>query len=141
MGKKELIEEMLKLRDEGKKLKAVLKLFEIIKELATENEELKDEIENTDLSMQFLTTDTDMKFWIEIRNNQIKYGQGHGPERTVTLSGDEQTINGILSQDVDATSAYMSGDLIIEGNLQDAMEFGEIGELAREAMEDYVDFD
>jgi putative sterol carrier protein len=141
MEKKELIEHMLQLRDEGKKIQAILKLFEIIKALSEESEELQDEVENADLSVQFLTTDTDLQFWIEIRNNEIKYGQGHGPEISVTLSGEQEIITGILSQDVDATSAYMSGDLIIDGDLQDAMAFGEIGELARREMEEYVDLD
>jgi hypothetical protein len=45
----------------------------------------------------------------------------------------------MLFGEVDATSAYMAGDITVEGNLQDAMAFQEIIELALEAFEDMVD--
>ena len=46
---------------------------------------------------------------------------------------------GILMGEVDATSAYMAGDITVEGNLQDAMAFQEIIELALEAYEDLIE--
>jgi putative sterol carrier protein len=45
----------------------------------------------------------------------------------------------MLTGEVDATSAYMAGDITVEGNLQDAMAFQEILELAMEAFEDMTE--
>jgi putative sterol carrier protein len=45
----------------------------------------------------------------------------------------------MLFGEVDATSAYMAGDITVEGNLQDAMAFQEIIELAMEGFEDILD--
>ena len=45
----------------------------------------------------------------------------------------------MMTGEVDATSAYMAGDITVEGNLQDAMAFQEILELAMEAFEDMTD--
>jgi hypothetical protein len=50
-------------------------------------------------------------------------------------------MTGILSQEIDPTSAYMGGDLQIEGNLQDAVAFGEISELARDYIEEMMEED
>jgi len=97
---------------------------------------LKEEVEDADLCMQFVITDKDEKFWIAARDGAISYGKDEGPDVTVTMKAAFETMSGILSQEVDATSAYMSGDLVIEGNLQDAMQFGEIAGLAGEIMAD-----
>jgi putative sterol carrier protein len=43
---------------------------------------------------------------------------------------------GIFSGDVDATSAYMAGDLKVVGPLPDAVKFRTITEMVREAIED-----
>ena len=139
MVDKALIEELYKLRDEGKQKEAMGKLFEVFKLAAEEDEDLKDEVEDADLCMQFVVTDTETKFWIEVREGKINYGEGEGPDVTVTMSANQETMGGILSREVDATSAYMSGDLAIEGNLQDAMAFGEIAELARDVIEDAME--
>jgi hypothetical protein len=38
--------------------------------------------------------------------------------------------------EADSTSLYMSGELTVDGNLQDAMAFGEVLGLMQEALED-----
>ena len=46
-----------------------------------------------------------------------------------------ETMGGMMSGEVDDTAAYMSGDLVIEGNLQDTMAYGEFMRIAVEAMQ------
>ena len=139
MVDEKLLEELKAIREAGAENappETVLKIFEVFKQLAKEDEDLKEEVEDADLCMQFVVTDKDYKYWIAARDGEISYGEGDGPDVSVTLKAAYAIMSGMLSQEVDATSAYMAGDLVIEGNLQDAMAFGEIAGLAGEIMED-----
>ena len=139
MVDEKLLEELKAIREAGAENAppdTIFKIFEVFKQLAQEDEDLKEEVEDADLCMQFVITDKDNKFWIAARDGEISYGEGDGPDVTVTMKAAFETMGGILSQSVDATSAYMAVDLVIEGNLQDAMAFGEIASLAGEIMED-----
>jgi len=64
------------------------------------------------------------------------YGDGEVDNPSFTFSANKEVGLGMLFGEVDATSAYMAGDITVEGNLQDAMAFQEIIELALEAYED-----
>ena len=139
MVDEKLLEELKAIREAGAENAppdTIFKIFEVFKQLAEEDEDLKEEVEDADLCMQFVITDRDTKFWIAARDGAISYGEGDGPDVSVTLKAAYSIMSGMLSQEVDATSAYMAGDLTIEGNLQDAMQFGEIAGLAGEIMED-----
>ena len=142
MVDKELIEKLKKMRDSGgagANKEDVLELFKIFSQLAEEDEELKEEVEESDLCLMFVMTDEDFKFWIEARNGKISYGEGDGPDVSVTISATREILSGMLSREIDATSAYMAGDLTIDGNLQDAMAFSEIAEIAGELIEDLME--
>lgn len=135
-----LIDEIKAMRAAGGGEKeGILKIFEMFKQLAEEDEDLKEEIEDAEVAMQFTITDLDYKFWL-VAKGSIAYGEGDCPEDpTVSFTANGETITGMFSGQVDATAAYMSGDLVIEGNLQDAMAFGEISSLAMEAAEEYFE--
>ncbi len=135
-----LIDEIKKMREAGSAEKeSILKIFEMFKQLSEEDEDLKEEVEDAEIAMQFTITDIDYKFFL-IAKGSIAYGEGDCTEEpTVSFSANQETITGMFSGAVDATAAYMSGDLVIEGNLQDAMAFGEITSLAMEAAEEYFD--
>lgn len=142
MVDKQLIEDLKRLRESSEtadKREAVSKLFEVFKQAAQEYDELKDEVEDADLCMQFRITDSGDAFWVEVRNGAINYGEGDGPDVTVTMSATQEVMTGILSREVDATSAYMAGDLALDGKLQDAMAFGEIAQIAAEFIEDLME--
>lgn len=137
-----LIEKLKKLRastDAADKREAIQTLFEVFKQASKEDEDLKEEVEESNLCMQFKITDSDNAFWISARDGEINYGEGEGPDVTVTMSATQETMTGILSQEIDATSAYMGGDLQIDGSLQDAMAFAEIADLAREFIEEMME--
>ncbi|MHA2394595.1 MAG: SCP2 sterol-binding domain-containing protein [Promethearchaeota archaeon] len=129
-----LIKELKEMRDKGPGAPSdALKMFEFIKQLAAENEELKEELEDIDTVVaQMEVTDVDYKYWVKFGEGAADYGEGDSDEATVTMKAVTATWTGLSSGEIDSTSAYMSGDLVIEGNLQDAIAYGEILGLAME---------
>ncbi|MFX1274734.1 MAG: SCP2 sterol-binding domain-containing protein [Promethearchaeota archaeon] len=126
--------------DEAFGLEFLTTLFTIFKQLSEEDEDLKEEVEDADICMQFIMTweGKEFKFWISARDEKIDFGAGEGPDVTVTMIADAEKMFNILSGEVDSTQAYMAGDLKIEGNLQDAMAFGEIAGIAAELIEELM---
>ena len=116
-------------------------LFTIFKQLSEEDEDLKEAVEDAEICMQFVMTwgEKEFKFWISARDAKIDFGAGEGPDVTVTMRAEADKMFSILSGASDATAMYMSGDLTIEGNLQDAMAFGEISSIAAELIEELMD--
>jgi len=116
-------------------------LFSIFKQLSEEDEDLKDEVEDAELCMQFIMTweGKDFKFWISVRDGKMDFGVGEGPDVTVTLKAAADKMFSMLSGEAESTALYMSGDLTIEGNLQDAMAFGEISSIAADLIEELID--
>ena len=115
-------------------------LFGIFKQLSEEDDDLKEEVEDAELCMQFVMTweGKDFKFWISARDGKMDFGAGEGTDVTVTLKAAAETMFSMLSGEADSTALYMSGDLTIEGNLQDAMGFAEISNLAAELIEELI---
>ena len=117
----------------------VIKFFDFIKQISTENEDLKEELEDMEITIQMIITDADKKYWLKVKEGALDYGEGDVDSPSFTMSSTLEVGAGILMGEVDATSAYMAGDITVEGNLQDAMAFQEIIELALEAYEDLVE--
>ncbi|MFX0104663.1 MAG: SCP2 sterol-binding domain-containing protein [Candidatus Hodarchaeota archaeon] len=117
----------------------LLKMYEFIKQISVENEDLKEELEDMDIAIQLILTDADTKTWMTVKDGVLNYGEGDVDNPSFTLSSNLEVGAGIMLGEVDATSAYMAGDITVEGNLQDAMAFQEIIELALEAYEDLVE--
>jgi putative sterol carrier protein len=117
----------------------MMKVFAFIKQVSTENEDLKEELEDMDIAIQMVITDADKKFWLSVKEGDLDFGDGEVDNPSFTMSSNLEVGAGILMGEVDATSAYMAGDITVEGNLQDAMAFQEIIELALEAYEDLIE--
>ncbi|MHA1296055.1 MAG: SCP2 sterol-binding domain-containing protein [Promethearchaeota archaeon] len=126
-----LIKEIKEMREKGAgEPSDALKLIEFMKQLAEENEDLKEELEDVDLVAQFEFSDVGYKYWVKMGDGKIEYGEGENPDATVTMSATAAIWGQLGSGELDSTSAYMSGDLKIEGNLQDAIAYGEIMSMA-----------
>ena len=117
----------------------MLMVFDFIKQISTENEDLKEELEDMDIAIQMIITDADKKNRLTVKEGALDFGEGDVENPSFTMSSTLEVGAGILMGEVDATSAYMAGDITVEGNLQDAMAFQEIIELALEAYEDLVE--
>ncbi|MFW9821224.1 MAG: SCP2 sterol-binding domain-containing protein [Candidatus Thorarchaeota archaeon] len=117
----------------------VMQMYEFIKQISKENEDLKEELEDMDIAISMIITDQDKKYWLTVKEGDLNFGEGDVDNPSFTMSSTLEVGAGILMGEVDATSAYMAGDITVEGNLQDAMAFQEIVELALEAYEDLAE--
>ena len=137
-----LLKDMKAAQDAGASSATVdimMKNLDFIKQISTENEDLKEELEDMDIAIQMVITDADAKFWLSVKEGNLDFGDGDVENPSFTMSSTLEVGAGILMGEVDATSAYMAGDITVEGNLQDAMAFQEIIELALEAYEDLIE--
>jgi len=110
-----------------------------IKAISVENEDLKEELEDMDIAIMLVVNDADKKYWMTVKEGLLDFGEGDVENPSFTMSATLEVLSGIVMGEVDATSAYMAGDITVEGNLQDAMAFQEIIELALEAYEDLIE--
>jgi putative sterol carrier protein len=137
MVSEDLIKKLTDLRDgvgERKPSDALI-LAEAMKQLAQEDEDIKEEVEDMDtIIAQFEVTDIGYKYWVKVGEGQVDYAEGEAEEPTVTMKATGATWAGMASGEVDGTSAYMSGDLQIEGNLQDSIAYSEINSMVGEAL-------
>ncbi len=129
-----LIKEMKEMREKGaSKPSDALKIFEFAKQMVEESEDLKEELEDIGTFLaQLVMTDVDYKYWVKMGDGTVDYGEGDGDDPSVTMSATGATWAGLSSGEIDGTSAYMSGDLAIDGNLQYAIAFSEIQSIAME---------
>lgn len=133
-----LANEVRKIRDEGMSdSKDILKIFELMKQASAELDDLKEELEDIDQFVgQLVIEDKGFKWWAKIGDGIFDYGEGEGEDPSFTMSANWDTMSGLMSGEIDGTSAYMSGDLKIEGNLQDTMAFGEYLAFAAETLQE-----
>lgn len=136
-----LVKELKEMRTKGASQPSdALKLFEFVKQLAKESEDLKEELDDIDTTVvQLVVTDIDYKYWVKMGDGTVEYSEGEAEDPSVTMSATGATWAGMSSGEIDSTSAYMSGDLVIDGNLQDAIAFGEIQSIAMEEGANYFE--
>lgn len=104
-------------------------------EIANESEDVAEEVEGWDRT--FLIKITDGKpFWLKIADGKFSSGKGACEDPDISLEMTSDTCAGVFSGETDATSAYMSGDLKIQGPLPDAVKFRTLTELVREFLEE-----
>ncbi|MFX0031220.1 MAG: SCP2 sterol-binding domain-containing protein [Candidatus Hodarchaeota archaeon] len=131
------IKEMYDKRKVGEKPENLLKIYEFVKQLSFENEELKEELEDiNEFSAQIIISDPEFKCWVKLGGGNFDYGKGEINNSSYTLSCKQEIMGGMMQGDIDSASAYMAGDITIEGNLQDAMAYGEFLRLAMEISRD-----
>ncbi len=136
-----LIKELKEMREKGASQPSdSLKMYEFVKQMAEESEDLKEELEDVDnMMVQLVITDANYKYWVKMGDGAIDYGEGEADDPSVTMSAKGVTWAGLSSGELDSTSAYMSGDLVIDGNLQDAIAYGEILGIAMEEGAEYFE--
>ncbi len=84
----ELLKKLANLRDGSgeRKPSDALILLEALKQLALENEEIKEEVEDIDtIIVQFEWTDVDYKYWLKVGEGEVEYAEGEAEEPSVTL--------------------------------------------------------
>ena len=135
----DLLQKLKALRDgEGERSPSdALLLCEAMKQLAAENDDIKEEVEDMDtILVQFDWTHVGYKYWVKVGEGEVDYGEGETKDPTVTMKATSTTWVGMGAGEIDGTSAYMSGDLQIDGNLQDAIAYGELNGLVGEVLKE-----
>ncbi len=134
MVDKNLVRDLKKKMDAGveaAKPEDTLQIFEFVRQLSLENEDLKDEMEGKDITMQVKITDTGAKYWVRGVNGKVEFGEGTAPVPPnftwiAPFKGATEVVFGKTS----AQSAFMNGTVKILGKLRDAMEFQNIIDIA-----------
>ena len=133
-----LIDEVKKLRENmGDDPKALLTMQELMKQASAEIDDLKEELEDIDQFIgQMVISDKDWKMWVKIGDGIYEYGEGEDANASFTMTCKWETMAGMMTGEIDGTSAYMSGDMQIDGNLQDVMAYGEFTSFAAETLQE-----
>lgn len=115
-------------------------LFKFSKELIADNEELKEDYLDEIINVQIIISDYDNKtFWIRIKDADFDFGEGNIDDASFTITASLLTMSKLIYGENDAVSAYMAGDISVEGNLQDAIAFNEFLEIGLEEFEDLIE--
>lgn len=126
---------MNKIEDGDFSIADLPEFLEVFQEICNESEDVEEEIEDWDRKFQITLSDAD-NFWFKLEDGKFSYAMGEIDEPDVTLEMNGETAAGVFTGEIDATSAYMSGDLKIIGPLPDAVKFRTLTEIVREEMED-----
>ena len=108
--------------------------FTTFTQIANNTEDVQDEVEGFDRT--FLDKINGTPFaWLRIKDKTFEMGSDgiEGPD--VTLDMTEEVAIGMFSGQIDPTAAYMSGDLKVDGVINDALVLRNILNLVYEEME------
>ena len=133
-----LAKEIMKLSRKSKMKedpKNFLKLFELTKQVAMEDEDFKEALEIDKIVGQIIITDENLALWYSAGNGAFDYGKGEASDPTYTIKATWEIMGRILSMESDGQDEYLSGDLVIEGNMQEAINYGEINRAFLEALQ------
>ena len=130
MGAVDDVKAKLEAKDfEAKDLPMFLKALE---EIALTNEDLIDELEDTeDTTIQFNVPGA-IEAYIVIADGKLTAGEGVKEDADVTLEMTEEVGKNLFTGETDAASAYMAGDLKIIGEMAKAMKLRSLIEIAGE---------
>jgi len=109
--------------------------LKILVDISNKSDDIKEEVEGWDRTFQFKVADK-LKAWLSVKDGQFTSGLGDAASPDITLEMTDSNGPGIITGDIDATSAYMSGDLKVIGPLPDAVKFRTIVDMVREALDD-----
>lgn len=113
-------------------------VFEFLKQIAKEDEEIKEILSDANLEVGIEVTDKDQSFWLKANGTNIEYGDGTAKNPTFIFKTTMLQAAGVIFGDIDPTTAYMAGDITIQGNLQDALAFNDLIIVAIDAFEEII---
>ena len=103
-------------------------------EVGNGNDDLKDEVEGWDRTVVLALAEGDA-YWIKVAGGTFSSGKGAVEGAELTLKAKGTTIAAILCGEKDATMAYTTGQLKIDGRLPDAVKVRSLIGLVREEIE------
>jgi putative sterol carrier protein len=108
--------------------------FTVSTQISNNTEDIQDEVEGFDRTFLYKISGRPIA-WLRIKDKTFEMGSGdiEGPDITLDMS--EELAIGIFSGQVDPTTAYMSGDLKVDGAVNDAIVLRNMLNLVHEEME------
>ncbi len=125
----ELLNEIkLKLSDGSAISGDCLKIFEIYKQMSSENEELREEFDDMamldmDFLGQIIISDENKKFWLKFKEGRVNYGEGDVVNPSLTFSTNMATFTSILFGTIEISGAHEAGDVSFDGSSEVLMDF------------------
>jgi hypothetical protein len=108
--------------------------FTVFTQICNNTEDIQDEVERFDRTF-LIRVDGNPFAWLTIQDCKFRMGSGDIDKSDITLDMTEKLALEIFSGRIDATVAYMNGDLKVNGVINDAIVFRTILELVQEEME------
>jgi putative sterol carrier protein len=108
--------------------------FTVLTQISNNTEDIQDEVEGFDRTFLYKIDGRPLA-WLRIKDKRFEMGSGDIEGADITLDMNEELAIGIFSGQVDPTAAYMSGDLRVDGVINDAIVLQNILELVLEEME------
>ena len=94
-----------------------IKVYEFFKQVASENDELKEAVATVDLKGQVIITDIDRKFWFSHTGGNIEYGEGEIDGPDFTFLATLPVFSEIIFGEKEGSKAFGAKELNIEGNV------------------------
>ena len=125
----ELLNEVkLKLSDGSAMSGDCIKIFEIYKQMSSENEELREEFDDMamldmDFLGQIIISDENKKFWLKFKEGRVDYGEGDVINPSLAFTTNMATFTGILFGTIEISGAHEAGDVSFDGSSEVLMDF------------------
>jgi len=108
--------------------------FTLFTQISNNTEDVQDEVEGFDRTFLYKISGRPVA-WLRIKDKRFEMGSDDIERPDLTLDMSEEVAIGVFSGQVDPTAAYMSGDLRVDGAVNDAIVLGNIMDLVHEEME------
>ena len=108
--------------------------FTLFTQISNNTEDVQDEVEGSDRTFLYKINGRPVA-WLRIKDKRFEMGSDDIERPDLTLDMSEEVAIGVFSGQVDPTAAYMSGDLRVDGAVNDAIVLGNIMDLVHEEME------
>ena len=108
--------------------------FTVLTQISNNTEDIQDEVEGFDRTFLYKINGTPVA-WLSIKDKRFEMGSGDVEGPDITLDMSEELAISMFSGQVDPTAAYMSGDLRVDGVINDAIVLRNILNLVHEEME------
>ena len=108
--------------------------FTVLTQISNNTEDIQDEVEGFARTFLYKINGRPLA-WLSIKDKRFEMGSGDIERPDITLDMSEELAIGMFSGQVDPTAAYMSGDLRVDGVINDAIVLRDILNLVHEEME------
>ena len=107
---------------------AMLKSFELIKQISEEVDFLKADVEESDYTCQMVLSDVKQEYWIKISKGEVDYGKGKFENPSFTITSSKDVGLGLFFGKVDANIVAPLGKIGVSGTQTNLRLFQELYE-------------